>query len=429
LGEAYDRRLNDARARQEQFKETNPKAALVTQLAGNVATGLATGGIGSNLVAREAALGGLEGFGSGDSLEDRARSAGTGTAMGAGFSKLGDVIGSVFARPSSSQRVVEGISEVAARAEKKAGKRLLTKAQRLDSDMGRRIEAGLETLPVAGGATKNIKAGFQDELNSAAARSIGQDAEKLTPDVVQTAKEQISDMFNMAIKDKTIPVSNKMIDNLVNVIDNYTGVPGGNNSVKKIGEELFNELDAPITAERYQRLSSFFGKKIKTAAKAGDGETLQALWEIKDSLDDMVSDSLGPEVLGEFKDARAMYKNLMALTKNRHVINPATGDVSGKRLFGELSKQGNATNVGGELGDLARLSTVKGVGDSGTASRLIPGMAIGAGVMGGADISGGILGSIGASRVLDEVAQRGIPGVAPEGLGMLSGALSRTVNE
>ena len=233
----------------------------------------------------------------------------------------------------------------------------------------------------------------------------------------------------MAIKDKEIPVSNKMIDNLVNVIDNYTGVPGGNKSVRKIGEELFNELDAPMTAERYQRLSSFFGKKIKTAAKAGDGETLQALWEIKDSLDDMVSDSLGDEVLGEFKDARAMYKNLMALTKNRHVINPATGDVSGKRLFGELSKQGNATNVGGELGDLARLSTVKGVGDSGTASRLIPGMAIGAGVMGGADISGGILGSIGASRVLDEVAQRGIPGVAPEGLGMLSGALSRTVNE
>ena len=196
IGDAYDRRLNDARARQEQFKETNPKTALATQLAGNIATGIATGGVGSNLVAREAVLGGLEGFGSGDSLEDRAKSAGTGTAMGAGFSKLGDVFGSVFSRPSSSQRVVDGISEVALRAEKKAGKRLLTKAQRLDSDMGRRIEAGLETLPVAGGATKNIKAGFQDELNSAAARSIGQDAEKLTPDVVQTAKEQISDMFN-----------------------------------------------------------------------------------------------------------------------------------------------------------------------------------------------------------------------------------------
>lgn len=85
LGEAYDRRLNDARARQEQFKETNPKTAFTTQLAGNIATGIATGGVGGNLIAREAALGGVEGFGSGNSLEDRAMGAGTGTAMGAGF--------------------------------------------------------------------------------------------------------------------------------------------------------------------------------------------------------------------------------------------------------------------------------------------------------------------------------------------------------
>ena len=429
IGEAYNRRLDDARTRQAQFQETNPKTAFATQLAGNVATSIATGGVGSNLVAREAILGGIEGFGSGDTLEDRVYGAGAGTAMGAGFSKLGDVFGSVFSKPSASQRIVDGISEVAERAEKKAGKRLLTKAQRLDSDMGRRIEAGLETLPVAGGATKNIKAGFQDELNRASARSIGQEADKLTPDVVQTAKEQIGDMFNNAIKDREIPISEKMVNTLVDVIDNYTGVPGGNKSVRKIGEELFDELDAPMTAERYQRLSSFFGKKIKTAAKSGDGETMQALWEIKDSLDDMVSESLGSDVLGEFKNARHMYKNLMALTKNRFVIDPATGNVSGKRLFGELSKQGNATSVAGELGDLARLSTVKGVGDSGTASRLIPGLAIGAGVMGGADVGAGMLSSIGASRVLDEVAQRGIPLVSPEGAGMLGGAISRTLEQ
>lgn len=425
-GKSYEDELNSIRRQQAQFREHNPKTDFGAKLAGNVVTGIASGGLGGNLIAREAALGGVEGFGSGQGMEDRLSGAGVGTALGAGFSKLGDVIGSVFARPSASQRVVDGISEVAQRAEKKAGKRLLTKAQRLDSDMGRRIEAGLETLPVAGGATKNIKAGFQDELNRASARSIGQDADKLTPDVIQKAKEEIGNMFNNAIKDREIPITEKMVNKLVDVIDNYVAVPGGNNSIERIGEDLFNELDSAMTADRYQRLSSFFGKKIKTAAKAGDGETMKALWEIKDALDDMVSDGLGYEVLDDFTNARSMYKNLMALTKNRFVIDPATGNVSGKRLFGELSKQTNATSVGGELGDLARLSTVKGVGDSGTASRLIPGMAIGAGVMGGADVSGGILGSIGAARVADEIAQRGIPGVTPEGLGMLGGALSRS---
>ena len=425
VGDAYSRRLNDARTRQNQFREDYPKSAFGTQLAGNIATGIATGGAGGNLIAREAALGGVEGFGTGEGLEERVTQAGFGTALGAGFSKLGDVFGSVFSKPSSSQRVVDGISEVADRAEKKAGKRLLTKAQRLDSDMGRRIEAGLETLPVAGGATKNIKAGFQDELNKVSARSIGQEADRLTPDVVQKAKEEIGAMFNNAIKDREIPITEKMVDKLVDVIDEYVGMPGGNKSIKRIGEQLFDELDKPMTAERYQRLSSFFGKKIKTAAKAGDGETMQALWEMKDSLDDMVSDSLGDDVLGEFTSARHMYKNLIALTKNRFVIDPITGNVSGKRLFGEMAKQGSAADVAGELGDLARLSTVKGVGDSGTASRLIPGLAIGAGVMGGADIGVGLLSSIGASRVVDEVAQRGIPIVTAEGAGMLGGALSR----
>ena len=117
-----------------------------------------------------------------------------------------------------------------------------------------------------------------------------------------------------------------------------------------------------------------------------------------------------------------MYKKFMALTKNRHVIDPLTGEVSGKRLFGELAKQKKAYNVAGdELGDLATLASVKGVGDSGTANRLLLPLAGMGALAGYGDLSGTVGASIAVTRALDELAQR----TSSQTAGGLLGAVQR----
>ena len=394
-------------------QSNSPYAYMGGQIAGGLAPGLAAGApLGASragIAATQAGLGGLEAYGQDQNVL-------AGAALGGGFGYTGALMG-------RSKRVADGIGEVAERAEQRAGRRLITRAQEANSAMGRRLEAATETLPFAA-ATKNIKEGFTDEISRAAARSIGSDADRLTPNVLQAAKSRISGMFDDAIRGKTIPVSDEMVDTLVNTIDEYQKLPGASDKIVKLGEDLFNQLDQPMTADRYQKLSSYFGKRIKSAATQGDYDQIEALGAIKESLDDMVESGLGQETLGKFQEARGLYKKFMALTKNRHVIDPLTGEVSGRRLFGELAKQRKAYNVAGdELGDLATLASVKGVGDSGTANRLLLPLAGMGAVAGYGDLSGSVAAGIGVTRMLDEIAQR----TSSQTAGGLLGAVQRGI--
>jgi len=427
FSEAYTRRLEAVRERQKSLREDYPEVYYPSALAGGLALGA---GMGGNVVAREAALGAAEGFGSGETLEERVKGAGMGFALSGATSKLGDVIGSVFQKPSASQRVADGIGEIAERVEKRAGKKLLTKAQITGSQTAKRIEAGLETLPVAGGATQRIKSDFQKELNRKAAQSIGIDADKLTDDVISEASQKIDNLYTQATSANDIPVFPDAIMSMQDVINNVKKLPSRPDTATKIGDNIVDELSSgTLTASRYNELSQDVRGALFKAQKAGDSPNARALGKINEALDDIVQTGLGDDALDQFKEARKLYRNFKLLTNKTGTINQATGDVSGKMLFNEMAKGGQGYKVSGELGDLARLSKIPGVGDSGTAQRLIPSLiatGIGtAGLAGAVDVSGGMLGSIGAMRVVDELAQKGVPYVTEEGMGMLGGALQR----
>lgn len=416
-GLGYDNELDRVRRQQQQFSENNPILDTGLKLGGNLISGIATGGAGANMMAREAGLGALEGIGTNEN-----GNIGMDAASGALLGSIASKFGSLFGRPSASERVASGIGEIAERAEQRAGRRLITRAQEADSAMGKRIEAMTETLPFAS-ATKGIKEGFQDEITDAAARSIGLPGGALTQDALSKAKLDIGRQFDSAIKDKIIPISDDAVNGIVSIADEYQKLPGAGNQVRNMAEDLFNELDKPMTAARYQKLSSYFGKKLKAASKKGDFDQIEAIGGMKDTLDNMVASGLGGESLDQFQKARGLYKNFMALTGNRYVVDQASGGVNGKRLFNELAKQKKAYNVAGdELGDLATLSTISGVGDSGTASRLLLPLAGVGAAAGYGDLSGSLVGTIGATRVADELAQK----LTTEGGSMLGGAIQRT---
>ena len=415
----YDTELGAIRGQQQQFAEQNPILDTGLKLGGNVISGIATGGAGANMVAREAALGGLEGYGTnetGNPLSD--------IAMGGVLGGVASKFGSLFGRPSASERVASGIGEVAERAEKRANKRLITRAQLTGGETAKRIEAGLETIPVAGGATKRIKGNFNQALNREAAASIGQDATKLTDDVLGQARSDIDNLYRAATSQGDIAIYPDAIDSLQTVINSTKKLPSRPDTAVKIGNNILEELrSGTLTADRYNELSQDVRGALFKAQKAGDGPNMKALSAINESLDDMVEKGLGEDALDAFKEARKLYRNYKVLTKGTNVIN-AEGDVSGKLLFNELAKGGNASKVAGTpLGDLAKLSKIPGVGDSGTASRALPAFALGAAAMGGADVSGSMIGGILGARALDEISQN-VPG---EALGILGGAAQRTV--
>ena len=432
-GESYDQELSNVRAQQEAYKEANPKTAFGARLAGNVVTGIATGGLGGNMIAREAALGGIEGFGSGEGMEDRLTGAGYGAALGAGFSKLGDVFGSVFSRPSSSQRVVDGISEVSdralRRAEAKTGKTLVTKATRLGSESGKTLENILEKAPLTG-ATGRIKNNLQTELNSAAARSIGAPDGKLTEDVLGETLDDIVEELAAPTAGQIMLVPEPVITNIQRIVDETKRLPSRPSKAISYGDNLIEELNSGVlTGERYKVLSEDVRKLMYSLRNSPDSVSRPALSQMNEALDDIVENTLGGQSLIDYKSARVRYGNFKSLTKGMNTIDANSGDVNGKLLFNELGKGGKAYTVGGELGDLARISKEANVIGSNTTEKLMPyigGSALGiAGMTGGLDVSGTVVGGLVGARAVNELAQRGIPGVTAEGAGMLGGALSR----
>lgn len=411
IPEAYERMQAVNKSRMASFVEENPEIAIPANIAGNIVSGIAAPGakLGGRLAmaGREGALGAIEAYGTDQDVL-------TGAGMGTAFGGIGSLIG----RP---RRVAEGIEEVAQRAEARAGRRLLTRAQGSNSRTGRQIEATLETLPGAS-ATKRTKGAFQKELNREAAASIGQNADNLSGDVLGKAHDDIGQLFKEATGGRDIKVGIKQLTSLEDTIDNIRKLPSRPDTAAKIGKNILEELRlGKITDARYQEISSDVRASLFKAQKAGDSPNMKALSAINEVLDDIVQKGLGGAELDKFKLARKMYRNFKVLTKGANTINPATGDVSGKLLFNELAKGGQGYNVQGPLGDLARLSKVPGVGDSGTASRmLLPLAGVGA-VAGYTDLTGSLLGSIGAARIVDEIAQ----GVSSQGAATAAGAIQR----
>ena len=421
LTDAYGRWKTQIQGDRDQFRAQNPIASTAANIAGGIPTGIVAGApvAASRLgvMGTEAALGGLEAYGSDENILQ-------GAALGGALGGIGSLIG----RP---QRVAQGIEEIAQRAEARAGRRLVTRAQQTGSDIGKRLEAGMEQVPFAGGPTRRIKDNFQTELNQSAARSIGLDTDVLTLDQLDEARRNIGDMFDTASAGRNVAVPTESLDNMQNIVDSVKALPSKPKKAQKIGSRIIEELkDGNITDSRYQELSSDLRNSIQKAATTGDTPNMKALGSLNEELDNLFEQGLGGEALEEFKEARQLWRNYKLLTKRTGTVS-AEGNVSGRHLFNEMAKGGRSSRVPGtELGDLAALSRIPGIGDSGTASRQIPMTAgiggMGVGALGGmsalADYGLGLGATAGGFRLANELAQ-GAPGTP----GAIAGSVQRAI--
>ena len=256
-----------------------------------------------------------------------------------------------------------------------------TPGQETGSRSLQQMEARLESNPFTSGTFNEIKATNQKVLNQSAAQAIGVDAIELSNPVLAQAQRQISAVYNKVASPNVQKLDQMYVMNGIDLIDSaaegLTTKPLRTNIFVKQLQELANKGEA--TGNQLTTLSSKIGKKAKNemTTVSGDRELGQALFQIKEIVDDQLAAGLSAADQAAFQTARANYRNLMTLRSNPGVVNPSSGNVSGLNLASALTRkdprgfmEGTNTTPMYEAARFAQAFRPI-VGDSGTATRMM----------------------------------------------------------
>lgn len=254
-----------------------------------------------------------------------------------------------------------------------------TPGQETGSRSLQQMEARLESNPMTSGAFNTIKDTNQKVLNQAAAQAIGVNATELSNPVLAQAQRQISSIYNKVASPNVQKLDQMYVMNGIDLIDaaaeGLTTQPLKTNIFVKQLQELANKGEA--TGNQLTTLSSKIGKRAKNEMTTanGDRELGQALFQIKEIVDDQLAAGLSAADQAAFQAARANYRNLMTLRSNPGVVNPSSGNVSGLNLASALTRkdprgfmEGSNTTPMYEAARFAQAFRPI-VGDSGTATR------------------------------------------------------------
>lgn len=246
------------------------------------------------------------------------------------------------------------------------------------------MDSVMQRLPFTGMAARTAEQ--QTSLNQAVAKEMGIGADKITPQVVQTALTKIGreyDSINSRIG--TLNLDPQFVHDLQNIKTN-----AGYNLEPAIAQRIGSHIDNIISKvdprtltmdpKNYQYLTRKDGPLGKALA-GGDSGVRQYAGDLKESLESLVARN-NPSLAAE-KNA-ADYKYFVAKSVQQMADDAPTGNVSPAKLLKAVDS--SHTDVG-ELGRIARRFMVEPP-SSGTAERYmimqhLPQLAIGATGLGG----------------------------------------------
>lgn len=256
-----------------------------------------------------------------------------------------------------------------------------TPGQETGSRSLQQMEARLESNPMTSGAFNTVKDTNQKVLNRATAQAIGVDAAELSNPVLAQAQRQISAVYTKVASPTVQKLDDMYVMNGIDLIDNafegLTTQPLKSNIFVKQLQEFAAKGEA--TGNQLATLSSKLGKRAKNERTTanGDRELGEALFQIKEIVDDQLAAGLSAADQAAFQAARANYRNLMTIRTSSGVVNPSSGNVSGLNLASALTRkdprgfmEGTNTTPMYEAARFAQAFRPI-VGDSGTATRMM----------------------------------------------------------
>lgn len=276
---------------------------------------------------------------------------------------------------------VTGLSkgqQQAAEAGRKMGMRL-TPGQATGNKLLQRLEAKLESQPMTAGPFDRVKDANQKTLNRTWSKAIGENTDDLSSDVLANASERIGKVFDDVRDD---------VQRNIDPAEFVQKMQGLNDEFEAIAPQLWkNPLVARFvshaesggaTGKDLGNLTSKLGREAnkQMTSPNGDRELGQALFQIKDYVDDIVESGLDGARKADYQVARKEYRNLMLLTSRVNTVNPSSGNVNGVSLANLLQTKDKKGFLFGknksDAYNAARFAQAFKpiVGDSGTATRM-----------------------------------------------------------
>ena len=254
-----------------------------------------------------------------------------------------------------------------------------TAGQQTGSRSLQQMEARMESSPFTSGPFNTLKDQNQKVLNRATAQAIGVNADELSNPVLAKAQTNISNVYNRVSSPEVRPVNRDTLLNGIDLIDNaFEGLTTqplkGNIFVKQLQDFA---MKGEASGNQLNTLSSKLGKRAKNemTTAMGDRELGNALFQVKEMVDDALAQTLSQADQAKFQAARNNYRNLMTIRSNQGTVNPSSGNVSGLNLASALTRKDPQGFVYGRnqtpMYEAARFAQAFKplVGDSGTATR------------------------------------------------------------
>ncbi|MGH8466947.1 MAG: hypothetical protein ACRER5_22630, partial [Pseudomonas sp.] len=308
------------------------------------------------------------------------------TALGAGYAGLQPVVegesrgrnalvGGAFG--AAGQGAATGLASLGRRATNAVAPEVRQLAQRArDLGIPLHVAQVSDSLPVkvAASAGKYLPfSGYgkaasrqQDAFNRAVAKTFGVDATKLSDDVMQRARREMSKRFEDVYNRNSIPLNETAGRRLAAVERDAV-----RRLTKDEGAVLRNQLDdilenadgGVLTGQKYQA--------VRTALRKAEGNDKlgMAVRELRMTLDDIAADAVGPGDSAALKELRSQWANFRTVENALKQVSGASGDIRPASLW-PLIRKGSTK----EMRELARIGQTllkDPIADSGTAQRTL----------------------------------------------------------
>jgi hypothetical protein len=297
------------------------------------------------------------------------------TALGAGLGVAGQGVANAVGRavrPVQSTLPKE-LAPLAAKAE--AAGIPLTAAQKTGSRPLAITESVLENLPFTADKQLAAKQAQKTAFNRAALKTVGENADTATPDVLSAAKDRIGKTFEDLSARNVVGLDNDFVNALAKVDASRTVF-----SSSKIEDSVEKALElaskGKISGKEYQKIRSSLSK-ASSSAFSSDAELGQALKEIRNAFDDAATRSISDADKKAWAEARKQWAALKVIEKAAAPTSAdaVAGNISPAKLATALNTADKNFKYGKgqkELGDIARIGrafVAEQIPNSGTAQR------------------------------------------------------------
>jgi hypothetical protein len=279
----------------------------------------------------------------------------------AGFIGTGGIPSVTRAGASSIPMLNSGISPETAKIAQTAIEKYgypVRPGQMSDNWLVRSLDSLLQKIP-GSGYGKSAEA-QQTAVNKGVAKLIGQDAEKVDPEVMSAAKRDLGKTYQEIYgPDVKAKIDDKFSHGILDTLDRAGQTLDDPNKVKVLNKAVSNILDkikddGTISGPVYQGLRQT-GSVLKDLEKS-PGLLGDYSREIKGHLDDLFRRTIPPDKADLLRKTDQQY----AIMKQLRPVVDETGNIPPARLMqiarsGDAGKERMAFGQGGDLGELANI--------------------------------------------------------------------------